>query len=190
MRGLTASAFLVAGLPISRVSDSAIRRSPARGSTSRCATGRLPDDARWVRDHGRQSAAIRMMIRVPSSSGAGAGLADPDVAGRRRNMALPLLIPFVYFSHALNRYGAGTCCACTNLQTELRRRARPARDAHSGRISGATGHGRTRRLTPGQSAELVGLRPSDQAISGAKPSRGACCQASPTAPRKPNALQR
>jgi hypothetical protein len=72
-----------------------------------CLGGRLPDSMRdWVRnDLAGKGAARRMMVRVavPAVLVLAPFWLIPTTLDVHLTMTLPILIPFVYFSHALNK---------------------------------------------------------------------------------------
>src|SRR5882757_10313149 len=72
-----------------------------------CYGGRLPDSMRdWVRnDLAGKGAAARMMMRVavPAVLVVAPFWLIPTRLDVHLSMTLPILIPFVYFSHALNK---------------------------------------------------------------------------------------
>lgn len=72
-----------------------------------CYGMRLPDSMRdWVReDLAGKGATIRMMVRVfiPAFLVVGPFFLIPTSLYVHLSMTLPILIPFIYFSHALNK---------------------------------------------------------------------------------------
>jgi len=72
-----------------------------------CYGRRLPDSMRdWVRhDLAGKGATVRMMIRVfiPAFLVVAAFWSIPTTLDVHLSMTLPILIPFVFFSHALNK---------------------------------------------------------------------------------------
>src|SRR6204780_2506585 len=92
------------------MSDSDVRRRPSALQYIRYSYGaQLPDSMRdWVRnDLAGEGAAARMMIRVavPAVLVLAPFWLIPTTVEVHLSMTLPILIPFVYFSHALNKAG-------------------------------------------------------------------------------------
>src|SRR6202034_429081 len=90
------------------MNDNDVRRRPSALQYIRyCCGGRLPDSMRdWVRnDLAGKGAAARMMIRVavPAVLVLTPFWLIPTTLDVHLSMTLPILIPFVYFSHALNK---------------------------------------------------------------------------------------
>ena len=112
------------------------------------------------------------------------------------SMTLPILIPFVYFSHALNKVWRRHMLQVHGLDPELVDERRRQRDAHIHQAyierygPRPDADPTTRRspqpgsLTARQSAEFVErLRPTDQAIGGADQLGAVALRAPPTRPR-------
>ena len=99
-----------------------------------CYGGRLPDSMRdWVRnDLAGKGAARRMMLRVavPAVLVLAPFWLIPTTLEVHLSMTLPILIPFVYFSHALNKVWRRHMLQVHGLDPESGRRACPQRDAH------------------------------------------------------------
>jgi hypothetical protein len=113
-----------------------------------CYGGRLPDSMRdWVRnDLAGKGAAGRMMIRVavPAVLVLAPFWLIPTTLDVHLSMTLPILIPFVYFSHALNKVWRRHMLQVHRLDPELVDELARKRDAHIPRpISSATAHGPT-----------------------------------------------
>jgi hypothetical protein len=99
-----------------------------------CFGARLPDSMRdWVRnDLAGKGAAARMMIRVavPAVLVLTPFWFIPTTLDVHLSMTLPILIPFVYFSHALNKVWRRHMLAVHNLDPDLVDELARKRDAH------------------------------------------------------------
>jgi Family of unknown function (DUF5313) len=99
-----------------------------------CCGGRLPDSMRdWVRnDLAGKGATRRMMIRVavPAVLILAPFWLIPTTLDVHLSMTLPILIPFVYFSHALNKVWRRHMLAVHGLDPELVDELTRERDAH------------------------------------------------------------
>ena len=99
-----------------------------------CCGGRLPDSMRdWVRnDLAGKGAAARMMVRVavPAVLVLAPFWLIPTTLDVHLSMTLPILIPFVYFSHALNKVWRRHILAVHNLDPDLVDELARKRDAH------------------------------------------------------------
>jgi hypothetical protein len=99
-----------------------------------CYGGRLPDSMRdWVRnDLAGKGAAGRMMIRVavPAVLVLAPFWLIPTTLDVHLSMTLPILIPFVYFSHALNKVWRRHMLQVHGLDPELVDELARKRDAH------------------------------------------------------------
>jgi hypothetical protein len=99
-----------------------------------CYGARLPDSMRdWVRnDLAGNGAAKRMMIRVavPAVLVLAPFWLIPTTLVVHLSMTLPILIPFVYFSHALNKVWRRHMLQVHNLDPELVDEVARKRDAH------------------------------------------------------------
>lgn len=99
-----------------------------------CCGGRLPDSMRdWVRDDlVGQGATARMMIRVavPALLVLAPFWLIPTTLAVHLGMTLPILLPFVYFSHALNKVWRRHMLRMHGLDPELVDERTRARDAH------------------------------------------------------------
>lgn len=99
-----------------------------------CCGGRLPDSMRdWVRnDLAGKGATRRMMIRVavPAVLILAPFWLIPTTLDVHLTMTLPILIPFVYFSHALNKVWRRHMLAVHGLDPELVDERTRERDAH------------------------------------------------------------
>src|ERR1700759_4820274 len=88
-----------------------------------CCGGQLPDSMRdWVRnDLAGKGAARRMMIRVavPAVLILAPFWLIPAALDVHLSMTLPILIPFVYFSHALNKVWRRHMLAVHGLDPDL-----------------------------------------------------------------------
>lgn len=99
-----------------------------------CCGGRLPDSMRdWVlNDLTGKGASRRMMVRVAVPAVlilAPFWLIPADVV-LHLSMTLPILIPFVYFSHALNKIWRKHMLRVHGLDPELVDQRTRERDAH------------------------------------------------------------
>src|SRR5271170_8480619 len=117
------------------MSDSDLRRRPSALQYIRyCYGGRLPDSMRdWVRnDLAGKGAAGRMMIRVavPAVLVLAPFWLIPTTLEVHLGMTLPILIPFVYFSHALNKIWRRHMLQVHGLNPDLVDEQRRKRDAH------------------------------------------------------------
>jgi Family of unknown function (DUF5313) len=117
------------------MSDGAIRPRPNVFQYIRyCGGGRLPDSMRdWVRnDLAGKGATRRMMLRVavPAVLVLAPFWLIPTTLVVHLSMTLPILIPFVYFSHALNKVWRRHMLAVHNLDPELVDKLTRERDAH------------------------------------------------------------
>ena len=99
-----------------------------------CYGARLPDSMRdWVRnDLAGKGAAARMMIRVavPAVLVLAPFWLIPTTLEVHLTMTLPILIPFVYFSHALNKIWRRHMLRVHDLDPELVDERARKRDAH------------------------------------------------------------
>ena len=99
-----------------------------------CCGGRLPDSMRdWVRnDLAGKGASGRMMRRVvvPAVVVLAPFWLIPTTLDVHLGMTLPILIPFVYFSHALNKVWRRHMLAVHDLDPELVDELARKRDAH------------------------------------------------------------
>ncbi|HUE32445.1 MAG TPA: DUF5313 domain-containing protein [Mycobacterium sp.] len=99
-----------------------------------CYGHRLPDSMRdWVRnDLAGKGAAARMMIRVavPAVLVLTPFWFIPTTLDVHLTMTLPILIPFVYFSHALNKVWRRHMLRVHNLDADLVDELARKRDAH------------------------------------------------------------
>ena len=117
------------------MSDSDVRRRPSALQYIRyCCGGRLPDSMRdWVRnDLAGKGATARMMIRVavPAVLVLAPFWLFPATLDVHLSMTLPILIPFVYFSHALNKVWRRHMLQVHGLDPELADELARKRDAH------------------------------------------------------------
>ncbi|ORW04255.1 DUF5313 domain-containing protein [Mycobacterium kyorinense] len=98
-----------------------------------CYGHRLPDSMRdWVRnDLAGKGATARMMIRVavPAVLVLAPFWLIPTTLDVHLGMTLPILIPFVYFSHALNKVWRRHMLRMHNLDPDLVDERRRERDA-------------------------------------------------------------
>ncbi|WP_407686818.1 DUF5313 domain-containing protein [Mycobacterium sp. HUMS_1102779] len=99
-----------------------------------CYGGRLPDSMRdWVRrDLAGKGATRRMMLRVavPAVLVLAPFWLIPTTLDVHLSMTLPILIPFVYFSHALNKVWRRHMLQVHGLDPELADERARQRDAH------------------------------------------------------------
>lgn len=99
-----------------------------------CCGGRLPDSMRdWVRnDLAGKGATRRMMVRVavPAVLILAPFWLIPAALDVHLSMTLPILIPFVYFSHALNKVWRRHMLAVHGLDPDLVDELTRERDAH------------------------------------------------------------
>lgn len=99
-----------------------------------CCGGRLPDSMRdWVRnDLTGKGATFRMMRRVfvPAVLVVAPFWLIPTTLDVHLSMTLPILIPFVYFSHALNKIWRRHMLRVHGLDPELVDERARQRDAH------------------------------------------------------------
>ncbi|GAB7142223.1 DUF5313 domain-containing protein [Mycobacterium riyadhense] len=99
-----------------------------------CCGGRLPDSMRdWVRnDLAGKGATFRMMRRVfvPAVLVVAPFWLIPTTLDVHLSMTLPILIPFVYFSHALNKIWRRHMLRVHGLDPELVDERTRQRDAH------------------------------------------------------------
>lgn len=99
-----------------------------------CCGARLPDSMRdWVRiDLAGKGASARMMRRVvvPAVVVLAPFWLIPTTLDVHLGMTLPILIPFVYFSHALNKVWRRHMLAVHGLDPELVDELARKRDAH------------------------------------------------------------
>ena len=99
-----------------------------------CCGGQLPDSMRdWVRnDLAGKGATGRMMRRVavPALFVLAPFWLIPTSLDVHLSMTLPILIPFVYFSHALNKVWRRHMLQVHNLDPDLADARRRQRDAH------------------------------------------------------------
>jgi hypothetical protein len=117
------------------MSDSDVRRRPRALQYIRyCCGGQLPDSMRdWVRhDLAGKGATGRMMRRVavPAVLVLAPFWLIPTTLDVHLGMTLPILIPFVYFSHALNKVWRRHMLQVHNLDPGLVDERRRQRDAH------------------------------------------------------------
>jgi hypothetical protein len=117
------------------MSDSTTRTRPnALQYVRYCYGGQLPDSMRdWVRnDLAGKGAAARMMIRVaiPAVLVLAPFWLIPTTLDVHLTMTLPILIPFVYFSHALNKVWRRHMLQVHNLDPDLVDERRRQRNAH------------------------------------------------------------
>ena len=99
-----------------------------------CCGGQLPDSMRdWVRnDLAGKGATGRMMRRVavPAILVVAPFWLIPTTLDVHLSMTLPILIPFVYFSHALNKVWRRHMLQVHNLDPDLADERRRQRNAH------------------------------------------------------------
>jgi Family of unknown function (DUF5313) len=99
-----------------------------------CYGARLPDSMRdWVRhDLAGKGATARMMIRVavPAVLVLAPFWLIPTTLDVHLSMTLPILIPFVYFSHALNKIWRRHMLQVHGLDPDLVDELTRKRDAH------------------------------------------------------------
>jgi hypothetical protein len=99
-----------------------------------CAGARLPDSMRdWVRDDLAGKGATRRMmgrVAVPAVLVLAPFWLVPTTLDVHLSMTLPILIPFVYFSHALNKVWRRHMLAVHGLDPELVEERARERDAH------------------------------------------------------------
>src|ERR1700731_3734416 len=99
-----------------------------------CAGARLPDSMRdWVRrDLAGKGATRRMMLRVavPAVLVLAPFWLIPTTLDVHLSMTLPILIPFVYFSHALNKVWRRHMLQVHRLDPDLVDELARKRDAH------------------------------------------------------------
>ena len=99
-----------------------------------CCGGRLPDSMRdWVRnDLVGRGATARMMLRVavPAVLVLAPFWLIPTTLDVHLSMTLPILIPFVYFSHALNKVWRRHMLQVHGLDPDLVDERDRERDAH------------------------------------------------------------
>src|SRR3984893_10627680 len=99
-----------------------------------CVGGQLPDSMRdWVRrDLAGKGATRRMMLRVavPAVLVLAPFWLIPTTLDVHLSMTLPILIPFVYFSHALNKVGRRHRLTVHDLDPEVVDDLTRRRDAH------------------------------------------------------------
>jgi hypothetical protein len=99
-----------------------------------CYGARLPDSMRdWVRnDLAGKGAVARMMIRVaiPAVLVVAPFWLIPTTLDVHLSMTLPILIPFVYFSHALNKIWRQHMLRLHGLDPDLVNERARKRDAH------------------------------------------------------------
>src|ERR1700753_1615492 len=121
------------GVVLTTMSDN-VARPNAWQYIRYCCGGRLPDSMRdWVRnDLAGKGAARRMMIRVavPAVLILAPFWLIPAALDVHLSMTLPLLIPFVYFSHALNKVWRRHMLAVHGLAPDLVDELTRERDAH------------------------------------------------------------
>ena len=114
--------------------DSARTKPSAWQFVRYCAGARLPDSMRdWVRnDLAGKGATRRMMVRVavPAVLVLVPFWFIPTTLDVHLSMTLPILIPFVYFSHALNKVWRRHMLAVHGLDPELVEERGRERDAH------------------------------------------------------------
>jgi hypothetical protein len=116
------------------MSNDTVRRRPGAIQYVRyCYGRRLPDSMReWVRnDLAGKGATARMMIRVavPAVLLLAPFWLIPTTLYVHASMTLPILIPFVYFSHALNKVWRRHMLRMHNLDPDLVDQRRRKRDA-------------------------------------------------------------
>jgi Family of unknown function (DUF5313) len=113
--------------------DTACRRPSVIQYVRYCYGRRLPDSMRdWVRnDLAGKGATARMMIRVavPAVLVLIPFWFIPTTLDVHLSMTLPILIPFVYFSHALNKVWRRHMLRLHNLDPDLVDERRRKRDA-------------------------------------------------------------
>jgi hypothetical protein len=117
------------------MSSTAARRKPNALEYIRYCYGRpLPDSMHdWVRhDLAGKGAARRMMIRVavPAVLVLAPFWLIPTTWDVHLSMTLPILIPFVYFSHALNKIWRRHMLRMHHLDPDLVDERQRQRDAH------------------------------------------------------------
>jgi hypothetical protein len=116
------------------MSDTARTKPNALQFIRYCAGGRLPDSMReWVRnDLAGKGATRRMMVRVavPAVLVLAPFWLFPTTLDVHLSMTLPILIPFVYFSHALNKVWRRHMLAVHDLNPDLVDELDRKRDAH------------------------------------------------------------
>src|SRR3984885_5457775 len=99
-----------------------------------CCGGQLPDSMRdWVRnDLAGKGATRRMMLRVavPAVVVLAPFWLVPTTLDVHLSMTLPILIPFVYFSHALNKVWRRHMLQVHNMDPALVDKRARKRDAH------------------------------------------------------------
>jgi Family of unknown function (DUF5313) len=99
-----------------------------------CAGARLPDSMReWVRNDLAGKGATRRMMRrvaVPAVLVLAPFWLIPTTFDVHLSMTLPILIPFVYFSHALNKVWRRHMLAVHGLDPDLVDELARKRDAH------------------------------------------------------------
>ncbi len=142
-----------------------------------CYGRRLPDSMRdWVRnDLAGKGATVRMMVRVfiPAFLIMIPFWFIPTTLDVHLSMTLPILLPFVLFSHALNKvwrrhmlrkHGLDPNLADEHLATEERPHSRGVHRALRPAVRTVQ---LARRLSPAQVAEFVErLRPAHQPVGG------------------------
>jgi hypothetical protein len=115
------------------IDDTARRRPSAIQYVHYCYGRRLPDSMRdWVRnDLAGKGATARMMIRVavPAVLVLIPFWFIPTTLDVHLSMTLPILIPFVYFSHALNKVWRRHMLRLHDLDPDLVDERRRQRDA-------------------------------------------------------------
>jgi hypothetical protein len=117
------------------MSENTVRTKPNAWQFVRyCAGARLPDSMRdWVQgDLAGRGATRRMMLRVavPAVLVLAPFWLIPSTLVVHLSMTLPILIPFVYFSHALNKVWRRHMLAVHNLDPDLVDELTRKRDAH------------------------------------------------------------
>jgi hypothetical protein len=117
------------------MSDESVRAKPNVLQYIRyCYGARLPDSMRdWVRnDLAGKGAAARMMMRVavPAVLVLAPFWLIPTTLDVHLSMTLPILIPFVYFSHALNKVWRRHMLQVHGLDPALVDELARKRDAH------------------------------------------------------------
>jgi hypothetical protein len=117
------------------MSSDTVRTKPNRLEFIRyCYGRRLPDSMRdWVRnDLSGKGAAGRMMFRVavPAVLVLAPFWLIPTTLEVHLSMTLPIFIPFVYFSHALNKIWRQHMLRVHGLDPELVNERARQRDAH------------------------------------------------------------
>jgi Family of unknown function (DUF5313) len=117
------------------MSNDTVRRRPSAIQYVRyCYGWRLPDSMRdWVRnDLAGKGATARMMIRVavPAVLVLAPFWLIPTTLYVHVGMTVPIFIPFVYFSHALNKVWRRHMLQLHNLDPDLVDERRRQRDAH------------------------------------------------------------